>query len=132
MNLKALIIHAFALLFLLSATALGQVVGEPRREVIPAGPVMKLEDFEAMALQRNPTLAQSDAAIRAAEGRQRQAGLFPNPVAGYFLEEFAFRAPGETMEQGAFIEQTIPLGGKLSKRSEERRVGKEGESGRVR
>jgi cobalt-zinc-cadmium efflux system outer membrane protein len=115
MNLKALIIHAFALLLLLSAIALGQVVREPRREVIPAGPVMKLEDFEAMALQRNPTLAQADAAIRAAEGRQRQAGLFPNPVAGYFLEEFAFRSPGETAEQGAFIEQTIPLGGKLGK-----------------
>jgi cobalt-zinc-cadmium efflux system outer membrane protein len=115
MNLKALIIVAFALLFLLSATALGQVVSEPRREVIPPGPLMKLEDFEAMALQRNPTLAQADAAIRAAEGRQRQAGLFPNPVAGYFLEEFAFRSPGETAEQGAFIEQTIPLGGKLGK-----------------
>ncbi len=115
MNLKALIIAAFASLGLLSATALGQVVSEPRREVIPAGPVMKLEDFEAMALQRNPTLAQADAAVRAAEGRQRQAGLFPNPVAGYFLEEFAFRSPGETAEQGAFIEQTIPLGGKLGK-----------------
>ena len=115
MNLKALIIDAFALLFFLSATALGQVVSEPRREVIPGGPVMKLEDFEAMAQQRNPTLAQADAAIRAAEGRQRQAGLFPNPVAGYFLEEFAFRSPGETAEQGAFIEQTIPLGGKLGK-----------------
>jgi len=112
MNLKALIIVAFAPLFLLSATALGQ---ETRREVIPAGPVMKLEDFEAMALQRNPTLAQADAAIRAAEGRQRQAGLFPNPVAGYFLDEFAFRSPGETAEHGAFIEQTIPLGGKLGK-----------------
>ncbi len=66
-------------------------------------------------MQRNPTLAQAEAAIRAAEGRRRQAGLFPNPIAGYFLEEFAFRAPGETVEQGAFIEQTIPLGGKLSK-----------------
>lgn len=76
---------------------------------------MRLEDLEAMAVQRNPTLAQAEAAIRAAEGRRRQAGLFPNPVAGYFLEEFAFRAPGETAEQGAFIEQTIPLGGKLSK-----------------
>lgn len=87
----------------------------PRREVIPASPLMKLEDLEAMAIQSNPTLAQSDAEVRAAEGRQRQAGLFPNPVAGYFLEEFAFRSPGETAEQGAFIEQTIPLGGKLSK-----------------
>lgn len=87
----------------------------PRRQVIPSDPVMKLEDLEAMAAQRNPTLAQAEAAIRAAEGRQRQAGLFPNPIAGYFLEEFAFRSPGETAEQGAFIEQTIPLGGKLGK-----------------
>lgn len=87
----------------------------PRRQVIPSDPVMKLEDLEAMAAQRNPTLAQAEAAIRAAEGRRRQAGLFPNPIAGYFLEEFAFRSPGETAEQGAFIEQTIPLGGKLSK-----------------
>lgn len=90
-------------------------IQRPRRQVIPAEPVLRLEDLEAMAVQRNPTLVQADAAIRAAEGRRRQAGLFPNPVAGYFLEEFAFRSPGETAEQGAFIEQTIPLGGKLSK-----------------
>ena len=90
-------------------------IQRPRRQVIPAAPVMRLEELEAMATQRNPTLAQAEAAVRAAEGRRRQAGLFPNPIAGYFLEEFAFRSPGETMEQGAFIEQTIPLGGKLSK-----------------
>ena len=90
-------------------------IQRPRRQMIPTGPTMKLEDFEAMAVQRNPTLAQAEAAIRVAEGRRRQAGLFPNPIAGYFLEEFAFRAPGETAEQGAFIEQRIPLGGKLSK-----------------
>lgn len=92
-----------------------QEIVRPRREVIPAGPVVRLEDLEQMAAQRNPTLAQAEAAVRAAEGRRRQAGLFPNPIAGYFLEEFAFKSPGETAEQGAFIEQTIPLGGKLSK-----------------
>ena len=92
-----------------------QPIVRPRREVIPAGPLVRLEDLEQMAAQKNPTLAQAEAAIRAAEGRRRQAGLFPNPVAGYFLEEFAFKSPGETAEQGAFIEQTIPLGGKLSK-----------------
>lgn len=92
-----------------------QEIVRPRREVIPAGPVVRLEDLEQMAAQRNPTLAQAEAAIRAAEGRRRQAGLFPNPVAGYFLEEFVFKSPGESAEQGAFIEQTIPLGGKLSK-----------------
>ncbi|MGI9165763.1 MAG: TolC family protein [Pyrinomonadaceae bacterium] len=92
-----------------------QEVKRPHREVIPAGPILRLEELEAMAMQRNPTLAQAEASIQAAEGRRRQAGMFPNPVAGYFLEEFAFRSPGETMEQGVFVEQTIPLGGKLSK-----------------
>lgn len=92
-----------------------QDIQRPRREVIPATPIIRLEDLEAMAIQRNPTLAQAEASIRAAEGRRRQAGMFPNPIAGYFLEEFAFRSPGETAEHGVFIEQTIPLGGKLSK-----------------
>jgi cobalt-zinc-cadmium efflux system outer membrane protein len=112
MNLKAPIIYALALTCSLSAAVLAQ---NQRRDALPGGPIMKLEDFETMALQRNPTLAQAEAAIRAAEGRQRQAGLFPNPIAGYFVDEFAFRSPGETAEHGAFIEQTIPLGGKLSK-----------------
>ena len=112
MNAKGLIVCVLALTFTMSASALAQ---QQRPEGLPSGPEMKLEDLEAMALQRNPTLAQAEAAIRAAEGRQRQAGLFPNPVAGYFVEEFVFRSPGETAEHGAFIEQTIPLGGKLSK-----------------
>jgi hypothetical protein len=112
MKLK-LFICAPALLCVLSAAVLAQQ--QQRRDVLPSGPPLKLEDLEAMALQRNPTLAQAEAAVRAAAGRQRQAGLFPNPVAGYFIDEFAFRSPGETAEHGAFIEQTIPLGGKLSK-----------------
>ena len=95
--------------------AQGQEIVRPRRQVIPPGPALRLEELEAMATQRNPTLAQAEASIQAAEGRRRQAGLFPNPIAGYFLEEYVFRAPRETMEHGLFIEQTIPLGGKLSK-----------------
>lgn len=90
-------------------------IQRPRREVIPASPVMRLEDLEALAIQHNPTLGQADDAIRAADGRRRQAGMFPNPVVGYFLEEFAFRSPAETAEHGVFIQQTIPLGGKLGK-----------------
>jgi cobalt-zinc-cadmium efflux system outer membrane protein len=68
-----------------------------------------------MALEGNPTLAQAEAAIRAAEGRRVQAGLMPNPVLGYQAEELAFRAIGEKSEHLGFIEQTIPLGGKLRK-----------------
>lgn len=77
--------------------------------------ILLLEDLEQMALQSNPTLAQADAAIRAAEGKRVQAGLPPNPIIGYAGEELAFRAIGEKSEHLAFIEQTIPLGGKLKK-----------------
>jgi cobalt-zinc-cadmium efflux system outer membrane protein len=39
----------------------------------------------------------------------------PNPIIGYAGNEFAFRAFGDKSEHMAFIEQTIPLGGKLGK-----------------
>lgn len=86
-----------------------------QRDLFPEGPDVRLEELEKMAAERNPTLAQADASVRASEGRRRQAGLFPNPVVGYFGEELTFRAPGETSEHGVFVEQTIPLGGKLGK-----------------
>lgn len=76
---------------------------------------LSLADLERMALAGNPTLGQAEAAIRAAEGRRVQAGLLPNPVIGYAGEELAFRALGEKSEHLGFIEQTIPLGGKLRK-----------------
>jgi outer membrane protein, heavy metal efflux system len=88
---------------------------EARREAEPTGPAMTLQELEALAAQHNPTLAQAEAAIRAAEGRRRQAGLFPNPVVGYEGESLAFRGAGEVSEHGVFVEQTIPLGGKLGK-----------------
>jgi outer membrane protein, heavy metal efflux system len=90
-------------------------IRRPRRQVIPEGPAVRLGDLEKMAVERNPTLAQSELVVRAAEGRRRQAGLFPNPIVGYFGEELSFRAAGQTSEHGFFVEQTIPLGGKLGK-----------------
>src|SRR5262245_41694310 len=80
-----------------------------------SGCVLTLADLERMALQANPTLAEAQAAIRAAEGRRVQAGLWPNPVIGYTGEEFSTRAFGEKSEHFAFVEQTILLGGKLGK-----------------
>ncbi|MBK7600953.1 MAG: TolC family protein [Acidobacteria bacterium] len=80
-----------------------------------APPALRLQDLERMALESNPTLAQAEAAIRASEGRRVQAGLLPNPVIGYAGGEFAFRAFSDKSEHLAFVEQTIPLGGKLSK-----------------
>lgn len=78
-------------------------------------PVLTLADLERMALQANPTLAQAEAAIIAAEGRRVQAGLWPNPVVGYRGEEFSSRAFNEKSEHYGFIDQPILLGGKLSK-----------------
>jgi cobalt-zinc-cadmium efflux system outer membrane protein len=92
---------------------------EPRRpkllDDLPEGPTLLLEDLERMGLERNPTVAQAEASIRVSQGRRKQAGLFPNPIVGYFGEELSFRAMSQTSEHGVFVEQTIPLGGKLSK-----------------
>lgn len=100
--------------FLITAAARAQTTN-PSNQNQPMTLPMTLEDLERLALEGNPTLAQAEAAIRAAEGRRVQAGLMPNPVIGYQAEELAFRAIGEKSEHLGFIEQTIPLGGKLGK-----------------
>ena len=78
---------------------------------------LRLEELEQRALKNNPTLAQAEAAIRAAEGRRKQAGLWPNPMAGYEGGGLAFdprvRAYGSS--HGFFVEQSILTGGKLAK-----------------
>jgi cobalt-zinc-cadmium efflux system outer membrane protein len=80
-------------------------------------PALRLEDLEQMALKNNPTLAQARAAVRAAEGRRRQAGLWPNPIVGYDGEGLAFNPDVRANRIGhyVFFEQNILLGGKLSK-----------------
>src|SRR5215510_8655361 len=85
------------------------------QQSVAAGPALKLEDLERMALQNNPTAAQAEAAIRAAEGRRVQAGLMPNPIVGYAGEELSPRAFGQKSEHYIFAEQEVPLGGKLKK-----------------
>jgi len=101
-----------------------QPAREPQRDVTqPVGiearqndlPTVTLAELERMAMQNNPTLGQAEAAIAAAAGRRKQAGLFPNPTIGYQGDELAFRALSNKSEHFFFVEQTIPLGGKLRK-----------------
>jgi cobalt-zinc-cadmium efflux system outer membrane protein len=83
-------------------------VGSPQGG--PAG--MRLEDLELMALAGNPTLAQVQANVRVAAGQARQAGLYPNPIIGYYGDEIRGGYSGGG-KQGGYISQTIVTGGKL-------------------
>ncbi len=72
-----------------------------------------LTELEQLALQNNPTNRAASAGVEAAHGRTRQAGAWPNPVVGYSGEELKTGDVDVRGEHGFFIEQTIPLGGKL-------------------
>ena len=90
------------------------MVALPSQAQTPASEpkTITLEELQQMALQNNPTFAQSAANIQAAEGRKQQAGLYPNPTVGYQGEQIrggSFHGG----EQGFFVQQDIVLGGKL-------------------
>lgn len=79
----------------------------------PVGSSITLAELEQLALENNPTSRAAQAGIDAARGRAQQAGMWPNPVAGYSGEELKGGDLDKRGEHGFFVEQTIPLGGKL-------------------
>jgi cobalt-zinc-cadmium efflux system outer membrane protein len=85
---------------------------QPANQMSPGSPGVTLEQLQQMALASNPTLRQAKAGVRAAAGRTRQAGLWPNPTLGYVGEEIRGGSFGGG-QQGAFVQQNIILGGKL-------------------
>ncbi len=74
---------------------------------------LTIEELEQMALQRNPTLAQAQADVRASQGRKIQAGLYPNPVIGYEGREISSGPIIRGGEHGFFVQQSIVTFGKL-------------------
>jgi len=75
---------------------------------------LTLAQLEQFALENNPTAVAAQGAIDAARGRARQAGAWPNPVVGYSAEEISRRGPEDPRgAYGLFVEQTVPLFGKL-------------------
>jgi outer membrane protein, heavy metal efflux system len=70
-----------------------------------------LAQWEAMAERCNPTLAQAAARVEAARGEAVQAGLYPNPRAGYLASEIGDE--GQAGQQGAFVGQEFVTNGKL-------------------
>ncbi|HJT70803.1 MAG TPA: TolC family protein [Terriglobales bacterium] len=75
-------------------------------------PPMTLKDFQDLAAANNPSLKQASDIARRSAGQARQAGLYPNPVAGFEGGEIRGGAYGRG-EVGPFVQQTIVLGGKL-------------------
>lgn len=111
------------MLALLATTSLAHPAQQTAPE-LPAPDLLKdamsrkglsLSDFETMAASSNPTLKQAEALIRSSAGQAKQAGLYPNPSVGYQGEQIRGGSYGGG-EQGAFVQQTIVLGGKLGLR----------------
>lgn len=71
---------------------------------------LTLAELERWALGQNPTLALAAAQIAAARGRYVQAGLYPNPVAGYLGGEVGNE--GRAGQQGGFVSQEVVTAGK--------------------
>ena len=72
---------------------------------------LTLDDLEQIALSWNPTLVQARMAVRAAQGRYVQAGLYPNPEIGYAGADVGIE--GTAGQQGAVLGQEIVTSGKL-------------------
>ena len=85
---------------------------EGQRAAADVSSGLTLGQLEQIAIAHNPTLAQAQAGIHAAQGRVRQAGLWPNPTIGYTGSEIRGGSFGGG-EQGFFVQQQILLGGKL-------------------
>ena len=74
---------------------------------------LTLQALEQMALSNNPAVSQSSARVRALRGKWLQAGLPPNPTAGYTAGEVG--NDGRAGQQGGYVGQTFITAGKLQR-----------------
>jgi cobalt-zinc-cadmium efflux system outer membrane protein len=83
---------------------------DPLAETVGRAP-LSLDALLASARAHNPSLRAAQATIAQSAGHAKQAGLLPNPVIGYEGDQIRGGSYGGG-EQGGFVQQTIPLGGK--------------------
>jgi cobalt-zinc-cadmium efflux system outer membrane protein len=74
---------------------------------------LDLAALEAQALARHPAIRAAAAGADAARSRANQAGSWTNPVIGVVADELRPREQPSGV-YGGFIQQAVPLGGKLS------------------
>jgi outer membrane protein, heavy metal efflux system len=98
-----------------------RLAGEPTEAAVPQEladtippseslPALSLADVEQLALSNNPSIRGANAALSKAAGLQRQVGVRPNPVLGYFGSQIADE---DTDQHGVFVEQEFVRGNKL-------------------
>lgn len=94
-----------------SDRALDQFVPEVLIDPAPAARTSprSLVEFESLALQQHPAIERAWAGVRAAEGQALQARLYPNPVVGFGVPQFA----GDESQYNVTLSQEIVTGGKL-------------------
>lgn len=85
-------------------------------EPIQTGPAsestpLSLDQLTDLAISQNPAIRQAEARIRALQGKCLQAGLAPNPTAGYIASEIGDQ--GKAGQQGAYVGQTFVTADKL-------------------
>ena len=98
-------LFAIAMLFVLTGPASAQASGSQ----------LTLAEARAMARLNSPYLQAAREAVAAAEGRERQAGAFANPVLAYVREQTS--RGGETNSQNTLtLEQPFELGGQRAAR----------------
>ena len=85
---------------------------QPTVQPAPSPAAWTLQDLIDIGLRQNPALAQASFDIQAAQGKTKQAGLYPNPVFNFSADELGDRTgPGGILAPS--LTQEIVLGGKL-------------------
>jgi len=105
--------------FMLAAMLIGLFGWTPRAFAEPAADNLSLERALEKALSANPDIIAFKKEIARAKARKRQAGLYPNPNLAFELEGFGGSGPfsgTDNAERTFFLEQDIPLGGKIKNR----------------
>ena len=100
-------------LLLLLVLAGGPASAQPQTPAAVADAPITLAELERLALEQQPALKAAAARVDAARARSRQAGVWPNPTAGFSAEELGAPDGDPRGEYGFFLEQPILLGGKL-------------------
>ena len=84
-----------------------------------AGSPLTIDRAIALALAHNPRVAAREAAVRAATGREHQAGVLPNPEIEAEVEDIGVSGGEHGFDASIYTvraAQTIELGGKRAKR----------------